>query len=314
MLYIGVVENNVDEMKLGRCQVRIFGKHTDNREIFPTEDLPWAQCIFNGPNISEQCDFKVPTNGDFVAISFLDAEEQFPLILGSVPKKLISLPNFDLGFSDPNQEYPDNNHLDESGISRLARNEKITDTIIQDKKDNKKSSVDCGVVSFDEPETPYDTVYPYNRVINTKHHVIELDDTSGKERIHIYHKSGTSTEMHPNGDKVELIKAKKFLIIESDKNSYIGGNFNIHINGNENKKIVGEQNEDVDTKNIIAATDIVLQAGGNITIDAGGNVEVIAGGDATVDATGNAEVTAGGNVGITASGPVQIQGAVIQLN
>lgn len=306
MIYIGIVENNVDTEKLGRCQTRIFGKHTDDKSVLPTTDLPWAQCVFTGPNISEQSDFTIPQNGDFVAVSFLDPEEQLPIILGSIPKKLISLPDFSIGFSDPNEEYPDSDHIDESGISRLARNENIDETIIQDKKDNVKTGVDCGTTTFNEPETQYDTIYPNNRVINTKHHIIELDDTSGKERVHIYHKTGTSIEMHPNGDEVEIIKAKKFLIIESDKNSYIGGNVNIHIDGDENKKIVGSKNEDVDSRTISAASDITLDAGGTITISAGADVVIEAGGNATVEAGGNAEITANGNI--------TVQGAVIQLN
>lgn len=285
MFFVGVVENNVDTLKLGRCQVRIFGKHTDDRTEYPTNDLPWAQCVFKGPNISEQSDFSVPNNGDYVIISFLDSMEQCPIILGSIPKIVTELPDFTVGFSDPDQTYPDSDHLDESGISRLARNENISDTIIQDKKDDKKTGVDCAGTTFDEPETPYATEYPNNKVINTKHHVIELDDTSGAERIHIYHKSGSSIEFHPNGDQVEIVKAKKFLIIESDDNKYIGGTRNIHIEGDENKTVSGAQKEEIDSKEITTSADITLTPGGKLVINATGNVEVTAGGSVNVTAS-----------------------------
>jgi hypothetical protein len=39
----GVVEDIQDPLQNGRVRVRIFGIHTDNTGILPTEDLPWAQ-------------------------------------------------------------------------------------------------------------------------------------------------------------------------------------------------------------------------------------------------------------------------------
>ena len=53
--WIGVVENRHDPEKLGRCKVRIFGYHTDSKELLPTKDLPW--CIPIQPITSV-------TNGD----------------------------------------------------------------------------------------------------------------------------------------------------------------------------------------------------------------------------------------------------------
>jgi Gp5 N-terminal OB domain len=41
-LYTGVVENRRDPLKLGRCQVRIVGLHTEQKTVLPTKDLPWA--------------------------------------------------------------------------------------------------------------------------------------------------------------------------------------------------------------------------------------------------------------------------------
>ena len=42
IFYYGCVENRLDPMKLGRCQVRIAGIHTEDKTQLPTEDLPWS--------------------------------------------------------------------------------------------------------------------------------------------------------------------------------------------------------------------------------------------------------------------------------
>jgi len=268
-IIVGIVENNIDPLKLGRCQVRIFGFHTENKIDYPTEDLPWANFLTNSSNISGQGNFFIPNNGDYVAISFLDPEQQKPLIMGVIPKFVDLLPDFTQGFSDPDQVNPDAGYDQESGISRLARNEKIDETIIQDKKDNKTTGVSCAGVSWDEPETPYNATYPDNKVIHTKHHVIELDDTTGSERVHIYHKSGTSKEIHPNGDEVNIIKSKRYMIIDSDNNVLVSGNYNFRIEGNQNKEIVGNQK---------------TKTTGTLEIDSTGNITIVSAG--TISLTG----------------------------
>ena len=40
--FAGVVEDRQDPLKLGRVRVRCLGYHTDDRNVLPTEDLPWA--------------------------------------------------------------------------------------------------------------------------------------------------------------------------------------------------------------------------------------------------------------------------------
>lgn len=81
--WIGVIENRKDPLKLGRCQVRIHGWHTDNKAQLPTQDLPWAQIILpmNGSRI-----INPPNLNDWVLGFFLDGENaQFPLCLGIIP-------------------------------------------------------------------------------------------------------------------------------------------------------------------------------------------------------------------------------------
>lgn len=275
-LYICVVENNIDPQKLGRVQIRILSKHTENisnsslDSYLPVDNLPWAQCVSptNSPNISGQSDFYIPQNGSVGVCTFLDEDEQYPILLGTLAKKVESLPDFTKGFSDSkNQAHPSSSLVGESQISRLARNEHIDQTIIQTKKAGRETSVDCNGTNWSEPITEYDTEYPKNRVIETENHVIEIDDTSGAERIHIYHKSGSFDEFHSDGTEVKKIKAKKILIIESDENILVKGNKNIRIEGSKNIQIVGDLNTKVDG-------DAVIEIGGDGEITSTGSISI----------------------------------------
>ena len=38
----GVVEDRNDPLQLGRVRVRCLGFHTEDKQLIPTEDLPWA--------------------------------------------------------------------------------------------------------------------------------------------------------------------------------------------------------------------------------------------------------------------------------
>ena len=99
--WTGVVETRIDPLKLGRCQVRIFGWHTDNKQLIPTADLPWALPVLP-PNNSD--DFGTPREGAYVTGFFADGESgQFPMMLGVLPG-IVTTPltaNTSSGFYDP---------------------------------------------------------------------------------------------------------------------------------------------------------------------------------------------------------------------
>lgn len=80
--WIGKVVNINDPLSLGRCRVRIFGYHGEERDI-PNDDLPWAIAIhpINTPNL-----YGTPRVNDFVFGFFLDAgAAQEPAMLGYFP-------------------------------------------------------------------------------------------------------------------------------------------------------------------------------------------------------------------------------------
>ena len=92
--------------------------------------------------------------------------------------------------------------------SRLSRGE--PNIIINGKLESAVRDIQIasrsGSVSWNEQYTAYDAKYPYNNAYESESgHVLEFDDTKGAERIHIYHRSGTFTEFHPDGNQTNRI-------------------------------------------------------------------------------------------------------------
>ena len=210
--------------------------------------------------------------------------------------------------------------LNEPDTNRLARNEKISETIVQLKKDEqdkdvpkafkKKNSVPpgkshLGVVAkggnprtdgtykekWTEPNTPYATQYPHNHVYESESgHTFEVDDTPGAERLHQYHRSGTFEEIHPNGTRVTKVVLDDYEIILRNKHTHIDGKETTTID--KGLKIL--VNSDSESNNNI---DIQLGANSNVNleIDKGdlnytlhkGNVNGYVNGNYTLDITGN---------------------------
>jgi hypothetical protein len=82
VFWIGKIVNRADPLALGRCQVRIFGYHTDNKAMLPDEDLPWALALYP---INASNTFSKPRINDWVLGLFLDGESaQTPLMLGVI--------------------------------------------------------------------------------------------------------------------------------------------------------------------------------------------------------------------------------------
>ena len=89
--WIGVVEDRHDPEMLGRCRVRIFGYHTDSKELLPITDLPWAipiQPITSAALSGLGSSPLGPLEGTWVLGFFLDGDDmQQPAMLGSIATK-----------------------------------------------------------------------------------------------------------------------------------------------------------------------------------------------------------------------------------
>ena len=321
--WIGVVEDRQDPLKLGRVRVRCVGWHAENKMSLPTNSLPWAMTVLplNNPNPYS------PKEGDMVFGFFADGQNgQEPVVMGVFPSIPLKGASPQEAFSDPRttdeltnsprtpekkeykvdgsgivvtektkaDNYPLN--LDEPTTSRVARNDSdtITKTFIQERKDNVVKGVETYNSTWNEPETKYDAEYPYNNVMETESgHLVEYDDTPGKERIHIAHRNGSFTEWYPDGDRVEKITKDNYSIVMKDNNVYIMGKCNITVQGDAEIYVKENAWLKVD-KNITA------QVGGNADVNIDGNVDVTVGGNYNEQVGGTYTVNSGGNMKFTA--------------
>lgn len=307
MFHLGVVENNLDPKKLGRLQVRIFGLHTENRtdpniqdQYLPVEHLPWAMPAFpiSNSNINGIGDFSTIERGTRVWCFFADQHKQKPVYFAVCPFILDALPDFSKGFSDPTQSLPTADFKDESSISRLARNEKIDDTIVKEKNDNKTTWTQ-NEVSIEEPESAYNAQYPFNRVIETGGGiVIELDSTPDNKRVHIYHPSGTYEEINNDGQRVKKTTSNDFEIILEDKYLYVKGNLSIKVDGNTSIEVDGNSS-------IVTKGNSVVVTEGTSSVEA-----------AVIELSGTTSLTIAGEgvLNLGSTGIVNITGSFINLN
>lgn len=87
-LYTGVVEDRItDPLKIGRCKVRIFGLHSDNKKDLPTDSLPWATVMqpITSAAVSGVGHSPVgPVEGTWVVVMFADEYNQEPIIIGTL--------------------------------------------------------------------------------------------------------------------------------------------------------------------------------------------------------------------------------------
>lgn len=227
--FVGKVEDREDPKKIGRLRVRIYNVHpftsSGDPDIVnvPTEHLPWATVI--NSIISAGI---LGVNNDGVGISptgimvgssvfgfFADGNEcQIPVILGTLA-----------GIVGTKED----NELPKSaiGINSAAQ--------IKESKKVSSASPFPG-----EPSSAFNAKYPYNKVLRTESgHLIEIDDTVSKERIHIMHKSGTYVEIDHSGQVVIKTVDDRFDVTTKDNNVYVGGNVNVRVKGNVNILVDG---------------------------------------------------------------------------
>jgi hypothetical protein len=116
-------------------------------------------------------------------------------------------------------------------------------------------SVTLPTVSANEPASDFGAVYPRNIILKTKEGIIvEYDDTKGKERIQLFHPTGSFIEMRSDGK----------VVIKSNDDLWqtIGGTLTQHILGNFLRKVEGNQEEESVNRLIEA---IAIKLGKNAT-------------------------------------------------
>jgi len=228
------------------------------------------------------------------------------------------------GFHDPNRVYPRITHIGEPDTNRLARHQKISDTIVQSKDDDRVLNVPvarrASPVKWDQPKSPYNTKYPFNHMYESESgHVIEYDDTPNNERMHWYHREGTFMEIDRNGTMVRKIVGDGYEIWERDGYVYIGGkcnvtvegNCNIYVKNNVNLQVDGNLTADVHrTVTFNVAKDFHVTAGGVINLKAKNNVNVESGATINNKANNNFNALAR-NINVKARASLRLSGETL---
>ncbi len=203
------------------------------------------------------------------------------------------------GFRDPNANYPKTEYKNEPETNKLARGD-IKGTIVQEKNDDRMIGAKLpGGASWEQPQSPYKGEYPYNKVTQTESgHVIEVDDTPGSERVHVYHKSGTFVEIDANGSIVKRAKGSSYEIVDRNGKIAISGKADISVNGACNIFVGNDANIEVDgDTNILCHNDITAMAGGKLNLSAVEDVN-ISGGNVRLQAFNNFDITSNVNLNL----------------
>ena len=225
-----------------------------------------------------------------------------------------------MGFEDPNKVYP--LYFNEPDTNRLARNEEINKTIVY----SKEAAIDEGVEiaggsTWNQSPIPYNAQYPFNHVMQTESgHVLEFDDTPNSERIHMYHKAGTFTEIDANGTRVTRIVGDNYEILERNGYVHINGTLNVTVDGAQNLYVKNALNVNVDgaTKiNIYNNADINVSGNANLAV--GGTFAVIAeaikmeADSIDLKSSGTINIDAGGDASVNAGGNAMLDGSQVHL-
>lgn len=293
MLYwIGVVEDRNDPLKAGRVRVRIHGYHTPDLTVLPVADLPWTSVLMPVTSASISGVGTSPlglVEGSTVIGFFADGEDgQEPIVLGSLPGIHVRQPPKKYGFRDPSSQYPREDTLNESDVNRLSKRQNVDKTVVAKKRDARDTGVKGAFgSSWDQPAIPYNADYPYNHVVETESgHIIELDDTKGNERIHLYHRTGTFTEIDANGTKVTRIVGDGFEIVERNHHVHVKGACSVSVEG-DCKLFVGANCD--------------VEVDGNFKLHAHGNIELKAGKEFSATANDGVKINSNDNITLNTS-------------
>jgi predicted chitinase len=181
------------------------------------------------------------------------------------------------GFTDPFGKYPLREYMNEADTNRLARG-MIKNTCVEFKDSMRNTDIpSVHESSFSQPSAPYSTMYPFNKVMESESgHILEFDDSPNAERINLFHRAGTYTEVDENGTQVNQIIGDGYWITERNGNVYIKGACNV--------TIVGDMN---------------LLCQGDSTVEVNGNTEMIYHGDATIGVANNLSINVAENFEIS---------------
>lgn len=269
----------------------------------------------------------IPEEPPIPSIGFYDPGKPFHEI-DKAPRKIRIryYPNDGTGAQNTNESlaslYPRILHpwgciVNESDVNRLCRAEMVDDTIMGVRKRQRDVHVPIAFVhptpvrKWNEPLpgsqlSDGESRYPYVHTYESESgHVVEIDDTPNKERIHIWHRSGTYLEIGSgqeedpglHGNMTLRCVGKRFEVTMEQSYSHFQNTMNVTVDGETN---------------IYCRSNANLQVDGDLNVHVGGNLNEKVKGDYNVDVNGSYNLRVGGSIQESAGGPFHLaSGAII---
>jgi hypothetical protein len=323
--WTGIVEDRVDPKKIGRLRIRQYGWHTDNKSLIPPEHLFWAQPIFptNVSNDTYTC-----KEGDTVLGFFMDGDScQFPFFFGRFPDIPTKLYPKTEGFSDPGtnmgerpvevanrtmidgegvvvsnagpKRYP--SPLNEPTTSRYARNQNIEKTPLPFIKKNIMTVQSVFNEIWKERNPDYDAKYPYNDSRQSESgHYFDVDDTKGKERICLTHRSGTMMEMKADGTIHHKDMRDHYRLVHGK--TYVNYRGEVKKTAERRSKLRGKGKTIIEINN-----DCEIHVAGNLLVHGGTSLTLASDGVLTLYGDGGIVMNSGSGSTAVASGASSMQ-------
>lgn len=153
------------------------------------------------------------------------------------------------GRTDPSGRYPRAEYVGVSSVNNVATGAKTKNVYLGGSAPN----VDLDLST--EPTSDY----TQNQVKETASgHVIEYDDTYGRERIMLRHRTGSGVEMRADGSVIISSTKNSVKITAADEKVIVEGDGEVIYNGNLKMRVAG---------------DFDMEVGGDFNVKVGGNVE-----------------------------------------
>jgi len=265
--YRGVVVDNNDPTKSGRVTIRVFPMFRGVSDAA----LPWAILADTGFGGSANTgSVNIPMIGSHVWLFFENGDHRFPVYFAGAPAIQNSSPDL-----------PKTSREADPTISTVVSTQRKTGVAM------------ASGGTWDEPTQSQATVYPNNHVWKTsKGLTIELDETDGAMRFHIFHPSGTRVEVDNTGNEIHHVQGDSYDIVVGNGKIYITGNADTTVDGNDGVKVGGNLS-------VVVGGNADITVTGNSTITAT-DVSVISSGATTVNSTGAVSVTSGASVTVSA--------------
>ena len=336
--FTGVVEDRNDPLEVGRVRVRCLGYHTENKTELPTSDLPWASVMAPTTSPSMSGLGQTPSflvEGSWVVGFFRDADLQEPLVLGTLPGIPTTLADTKTGFYDPNGVYP--KEVNVSDVNDMARGDTAADSIVL-RDTNRSTSIKPAVFdgltvntaggtttamghttisSWDEPsivdtngdQGTYKPVYPKNHVLETESgHSLSFDDTDNQKRISLVHSTGSYSDFHNGGNRVDKTIGDSYTFATKDSYTHVGDKMYI-TTGNH---LMIRANDEETAHNCITIQ-VGKQGHINIVTDQG-DLNLSINGNVRQSVSGNMSVNVTGDYFVEADGEIEMKAKTIHLN